>query len=251
MVLIITQITTLLLFGPLTSVLAQGGPPMLTDDPGTPGDKHWEINVACVTEHARDGAGHNEAPLLDLNYGIGERIQLKYEIAWLVANEPGQSSRAGLGDSEIGVKWRFFDDAASGLAISAYPQLAFNNPTSSEQRGLVDGGTTLVLPFEFQGTLGSLEWNAEIGRSFSERGEDEWLYGFAIGRKINDQLELAAELHGAGRFAYEDDEVVVNFGVRLKLAEHQTLLVSVGRSVNKVHGEELTYLGYLGLQLTY
>lgn len=63
--------------------------------------------------------------------------------------------------------------------------------------------------------------------------------------------KLLSVVPGCGRFAYEDDEVVVNFGVRLKLGEHQTLLVSVGRSVNKVHGEELSYLGYLGLQLTY
>jgi len=224
---------------------------MLTDDPGTPGDKHWEINVAYITEHARDNARHSEAPLLDLNYGIGERIQLKYEIAWLVANESGQVSRAGLGDSELGVKWRFFEDAASGLAISTYPQLSFNNPTSSERRGLVDGGSAVLLPFEFQGKLGPLEWNAEIGRSFSEHGDDEWLYGLAIGREINDHLELAAELHGAGRFVYEDDEMVVNFGARVKLAEHYTLLVSLGRSINQLHGQEFTYIAYLGLQWTH
>src|SRR5438445_482716 len=28
--------------------LAQGGPPMVTDDPETPGDGHWEINIGAI-----------------------------------------------------------------------------------------------------------------------------------------------------------------------------------------------------------
>ena len=224
---------------------------MLTDDPGTPGDGHWEINVAMVTERSRDGASESNFPLLDLNYGIGDRVQLKYEVPWLVQSEPGQASRAGLGDSKFGVKWRFFDDETSGLAISTYPQIEFNNPTSSERRGLVDGGSTLILPFEFQGKLGPLEWNTELGRSFPAHGESEWLYGFALGREVNPSLELAVELHGAGRFSREDDELIANVGARLKLTEHHTLLISVGWSVNQAHGEELTFVGYLGLQWTH
>src|SRR6266849_7689835 len=30
------------------AAFAQGGPPMLTDDPGTPGNRHWEINTAAL-----------------------------------------------------------------------------------------------------------------------------------------------------------------------------------------------------------
>src|SRR5690348_6718642 len=37
-------------------VLAQAGPPLLTDDPETPGNRHWEINLAWTVsqrENAR------------------------------------------------------------------------------------------------------------------------------------------------------------------------------------------------------
>ena len=34
-----------LLFVPL-DLFAQGGPPLVTDDPGTPGNGNWEINAA-------------------------------------------------------------------------------------------------------------------------------------------------------------------------------------------------------------
>ena len=39
------------------SVAAQGGPPLLTDDPDTPGNRHWEINTAYTVERVRDDAG--------------------------------------------------------------------------------------------------------------------------------------------------------------------------------------------------
>ena len=31
---------------------AQGGPPLVTDDPDTPGDGHWEINLAAIANDA-------------------------------------------------------------------------------------------------------------------------------------------------------------------------------------------------------
>ena len=27
---------------------AQGGPPFITDDPGTPGNQHWEVNLGWI-----------------------------------------------------------------------------------------------------------------------------------------------------------------------------------------------------------
>ena len=240
------------LIGSVASARAQGGPPLLTDDPGTPDYQHWEINFAWVTQHSRDGSRSTDLPLLDINYGATERLQIKYEVPWLVANEPGQASRAGLGNSNFGLKWRFFDNAAEGgIAISTFPQLEFNNPTSSRRRGLVDSGSSLLLPVEVQGKLGDLEWNAELGHSFAAQGDDTWIYGLALGRQFNPRLELMVELHGEGHFSRTEDELVANAGARVKLTPHETLLVSAGRSVNNQHGTELTFIGYLGLQTTF
>jgi hypothetical protein len=244
-------LAALWLGGSALRALGQGGPPMLTDDPGTPGDGHWEINVAYIPEESRDGSRSANGPLLDMNYGVGDRVQLKYQVPWLIAADPGRPSQAGLGDSQVGVKWRFYDDPAAELAISTYPQLTFNNPTSSVQRGLVESDTALLLPFEFQGKLGPLDWNAEVGREFHARSEDLWIYGLALGREVNSRLELAVELHGTGRFARNEDQLIANLGARIKLTEHETLLVSAGRSVNRTHGTELTFTGYLGVQWTH
>src|SRR5215204_4515509 len=61
---------------------AQGGPPLITDDPGTPGDGNWEVNLAVTYERLRDERVV-EAPLLDVNYGVGKRLQLKVEVPFL------------------------------------------------------------------------------------------------------------------------------------------------------------------------
>jgi hypothetical protein len=109
---------------------------MITDDPGTPGHGHWEVNVAATGRHAASGS-EAELPLLDINFGVGERIQLKYEIPWVWLDEDGERSESGLGNSAVGVKWRFYDAGEAGWQISTYPQVEFRNPGSdSAERGL-------------------------------------------------------------------------------------------------------------------
>jgi len=57
----------------------QAGPPFRTDDPETPGNKHWEINFGWVGDR-NPAAGAYQVPDFDINYGLGDRIQLKYEL---------------------------------------------------------------------------------------------------------------------------------------------------------------------------
>jgi hypothetical protein len=56
-----------------TSSFYQGGPPLVTGDPNTPGNGHWEINAA-TTLMARHDERLWQLPDLDINYGLGERI---------------------------------------------------------------------------------------------------------------------------------------------------------------------------------
>ena len=67
---------------------AQGGPPFLTNDPGTPGDGHWEINVAAAQTLER-GIDSYQLPQFDFNYGVGERVQLTYEVPYVIDTTPG------------------------------------------------------------------------------------------------------------------------------------------------------------------
>src|SRR6516225_11447901 len=87
----------ILLFVPV-SALGQGGPPMLTDDPDTPGPSFWEINLAGIAKRTQAERRY-EAPTVDINYGVGERIQLKFEIPWVNSSGPGHSFQTAAGNS--------------------------------------------------------------------------------------------------------------------------------------------------------
>ena len=106
---------------------AQGGPPYYTNDPGTPGNLNWEINLGYMPFfYSNQSVSH--VPDLDINFGVGDRIQLTYENAWLRVQNPFSGTRFGLGQSNPGVKWRFYDAGESGLNVSVFPQLFLNNP---------------------------------------------------------------------------------------------------------------------------
>src|ERR1700678_4585153 len=103
---------------PTTVAHAQGGPPFRTDDPETPGNRHWEINFGWIGDR-NPAAGAYQIPDFDINYGLGDRIQLKYELPISIEEtrpstaSPGVPASSetvigGLGESLLGVKWRFF-----------------------------------------------------------------------------------------------------------------------------------------------
>src|SRR5438046_1585637 len=106
-----------------------GSPPVKTDDPGTPGDGNWEINVIS-TFHRTPAEKYIEAPLFDINYGIGDRIQLKVEMPWVRQSTADGPTLKGAGNVLSGVKWRFYDAGDEGLKVSTYPQVELRAPRS-------------------------------------------------------------------------------------------------------------------------
>jgi hypothetical protein len=232
------------------SALAQGGPPLLTDDPGTPGAGRWEINLASTIERRRS-EWFLEAPLLDINYGVGDRIQLKFELPWLILNEGDDRIRSGLGNSLVGVKWRFADEDRHGVAVSVYPQLEFNNPTTSARRGLVEEGTQLLLPVQVARRVGVIGVNAEIGYGLVQHRSDEWVYGLAFGYSASERFELLGEIHGAALRDFSEDNLVFNLGTRWKVNNKLVVLGSAGRSFRDPASGVHPFLAYIGIQFNF
>lgn len=229
---------------------AQGGPPLITDDPGTPGSRHWEINIGFTFDRSR-AASVLETPRVDFNYGLGDRIQLKYELPWVVSNPTSRRVRSGLGNSLVGVKWRFTDEEQRGLSVSTYPQLEFNNPTSSSDRGLVERGLQFLLPVEMSRRVGPLDINWELGYKFRQHELDEWVYGLVFGHDACKRLELLAEIHAAAQRDFSESELIFDVGGRWRLDKKFVLLFTVGRSIRVLPGEVSTLLGYVGTQFNF
>ena len=225
-----------------TSAHAQGGPPLLTDDPGTPGNRHWEVNLAATVEHTADASLY-EAPLTDFNYGLGGRIQLKLELPLLVENSTG--TRTGLGNPVVGVKLRFLEDSSSGLAISTYPQFEFPSPILPLDES--ENEHALLLPLELAIPWGRLGINVEAGYRIIDGADDEVIYGLALGHDVTGTLELLAECNGSSAPA-RLSELLCQLGTRKEIGAHFSLLSAVGRAVAGDSDELTDFQIYVGLQ---
>ncbi len=221
---------------------------MQTDDPGTPGNNNWEINVAYTADRSTDLNVYS-APILDINYGVGPRIQLKYQVSYVLQSTNGGPIESGLGKSLAGVKWRFYQNDKYKLNISTYPQLEFNNPTDSVKRGLADAGTRFLLPFEVTKDVRGLELNVEAGTWFSGDGVDGHVLGFAVGHQMTKSLELLAEVYKlTDRAPGTEFATDYGFGGRYDLHKGVLLIFEAGRGFGGPAGQQPNFFGYFGLQ---
>jgi hypothetical protein len=224
------------------AALAQGGPPLVTDDPGTPEAGHWEINLAGIyarTHDRRDLA----LPDMDINYGYGGHIQLKVDVPWAFAQEGDGSWKSGLGAIDAGVKWRFLDADKAGFSMSTYPQVLFNALPSSAHRGITSSDKQFLLPVEAATEYRGVGLDAEVGRNFVQNGPDEWVLGGIVAPKCTEKIECLLEVHE--RWTPHTHATLVNLGLRWDLAEGITLLGAVGREFGSADdlAKPLVYLG--------
>jgi hypothetical protein len=236
---------TIGLFLVTTRAHGQGGPPLETDDPGTPGNGHWEVNVAVTLERT-SGTTLYEAPLGDANYGLGERIQLKLEIPLLFLHGT-TDSRARLGNALVGVKWRFLQDSSSHLSVSTYPQLEIQNSLLVPDNSENDPGA-LLIPAELVLASGIIGVNAEAGYRIVHGEKDELMYGLALGYQASGTLELLTECNGRSDRTWESSELLCQVGTRDRIGDHFSLLAALGTGVAGDPAERPRFHMYLGLQ---
>jgi hypothetical protein len=231
------------------NVNAQGGPPMITDDTETVPKHHFEINTAITMERGSDGTLF-ETPLVDFNYGLNKRMQLKVEMPWVQLHNLGGPNLSGSGNMNIGVRWRFRDETDKHkVALSIYPAFEFNTSQSAVRRSIVDKGPSFLLPLEWQTQIGKWGINGDVGYSF-QRGQDEAIYGVVVGREVSKRVELLGEWHGEGPTNRISEQAeVYNFGTRVGITKHTTFLFSAGSSLRR--NFDPRFIMYAGVQVTF
>jgi len=211
-----------------------GSPPMQTDDTDTPGAGNWEINFVVHGDLA--GREHRiEGPVFDINYGVGDRLQFTYELPYVWQAELQSASLGdrlvqarGVGDSTLGVKYRFYDSQDTGLSFAFYPQIEFRTPGGN--RDVSEGATALVVPLimtrEFEhGSIG-----AQVGAEMTAH-DHRYFASFGAGKRASRNVALMAEIAGTDLNASDEKRVLLNFGVRRKLNATQTFSAALGRDI--------------------
>ena len=219
------------------------GSPFLTDDPEPLELHHWEIDLGSQYVHD-DMGGTAAAPHLEVNYGVSPDALLHIMIP-LVYSSPNEGSKQyGLGDIELGVKYRFIHEGGMLPQVGAFP-IAVTS-TGNESRGLGEGHTRIFLPVWLQKIWGPWTTYGGGGYWFNKSGENKnfWQTGWEIQRKISEAITLGAEIFNMSPSAKgESDRTGFNIGAIVDFSEEHHLLLSAGRDIRGTNNLT-TYVAY-------
>jgi hypothetical protein len=220
----------ILVFAPALAGRLFAGPPFLTDDPVTLDYQHWEFYLFATGDRTSN-SNTIDGPAFELNYGVAPNVQL--HLLGQVANvsTSGQSWSSGLGDTEVGIKYRFVQETDTHPQIGVFPQAEL--PTGSASRGLGNGRTWYRLPIWLQKSFGP--WTSFGGGGVtlnSAPGQRNYGFGgWAVQRDFGPHFTLGAEIFHQGADTDADHGfTAANLGGYLNFTENISLLLSAGRS---------------------
>ncbi|HEY4246059.1 MAG TPA: hypothetical protein VGM64_04330 [Lacunisphaera sp.] len=223
------------------------GPPFATDDPEPVEFQHWEVYVGSQYEHSSDGAA-GTLPHLEVNYGVAPDLQL-HVIAPVAFDAPAGATRhVGYGDTEVGAKYRFLEEADGIPQVAIFPLVEI--PTGESSRGLGSGHTQLFLPVWLQKKFGS--WTTYGGAGYwinpGVGNRNWWFTGWLLQKQVLANLTIGAEVfHETAQSVDGVSDTKANVGIIWDLDETRHLLASVGPTLQGPSG----YQAYLALQFTF
>lgn len=120
----------------------------------------------------------------EVNVGSAAETQCHFAAPAAFDYPAGGTSRAGLGDVELGVKYRFLDRHEVGWSAAVYPTLVL--PTGDASRGLGNGRAQCLLPLWVQRSSGEWSWDAGIARLIDRapKARDRDRRRFAVARLL-------------------------------------------------------------------
>ena len=226
-------------------IFAQGGgPPMITDDPGTPDKNSWEINLSFVSE-IRKLEREFGLPQLDINYGYNERTQLKVEIVHLRIKEEYIPVQSQFGNLKLGIKYRFLDEGSSPLSLSMYPQLGIDMSGNKYN--------SYIIPVQLEKSLGKWVLGADLGYVYIKDNFDYFFNGLIMGYGFSEHFEMMTELNYVVPREHPDDIIAtLNLGMRLNLSNNFVFISSIGKGIVSPSSEQGSqFISFLGLQMIF
>lgn len=143
--------------------------PLITDDTGTQGAGGKQFEVGYVNKDASLAGDATQTRTLPLvfTYGATETLDLYIGVnpTMIRSNVPGVDAD-GLGNTALGVKWRFFENEGSGTSMALKPEVRLPVSSSQEASGLGAGATSygLALILSQDVSFGAIHFNLAGGR---------------------------------------------------------------------------------------
>jgi hypothetical protein len=225
----------------LAAAHAWAGPPFVTDDPEPVDLHHWEVYVSSIYLHDASGTA-GTLPHIEVNNGAAPNLQLHIIVPYAFAQGGCVGPLFGVGDMELGFKYRFLQEAKNRPMAGIFPLLEV--PTGNAERGLGSGHLLAFLPVWLQKSWGP--WTSYGGGGYwiNPGGENYWLTGWLLQKDLSRALTLGGELfYTTPSDVGASSQFNFNLGGQYNFDEGHHLLFSAGRSL---HGDIqlMTYVGY-------
>ena len=229
------------------TMAAHAGPPYVTDDPEPVEYQHWEVYLASATEHT-PGVVAGTLPHLEVNYGVIPSVQLHLIVPDAFSSSPSQSRSYGLGDTELGVKYRFLEETDDHPQVALFPLAEL--PTGSASKGLGSGHTQFFLPVWAQKTSG--EWTTSGGGGYwispGSGNKNSWFAGLLEQYALTKTFAPGAELYyRSAQTVGTEGSAQLNVGFVWDLSDTYHFMASAGPALSGPHG----YQSYVAFQLTF
>jgi len=208
---------------------------MLSNDPFVPDLYEFEIIVAVEGEHK--DAIVRRIPIVDINYGIIENVQLTLESAYVHSEE-----QSDFDSFEVAIKWLFYENDFFAIAFNpkyiSYPvDSIFNEGEAYE----------ITLPMNF--TLNdSLDLVADITFVHPFEGEHHYEFGTYIKYK-SDKHSYFVEIFMEEAEHQEDFFMLGGVGYMYQFHENVAFMISFGKEIT--NSEQRATVGYSGLQFVF
>lgn len=175
------------------AVPARAGPPFLTDDPEPVAYRHKEFYLFSTLDSAPDGKTV-QAPAIEFNDGFAPDFMLHLVIPYTLFYPDAGPVGRGLGDIEVGVKYRFLRETASRPAVAIFPFVEV--PSGNAARGTGNGQVWYRIPVWAQKSWGP--WTSIGGGGYvvnrAPGARNYWFGGWQIQRTLNAALTLGGEV---------------------------------------------------------
>lgn len=222
------------------------GPPFVTDDPEPVEFLHWEAYVG--SQIARNAHGvQGTIPHLEINFGVFPETQLHCIVPFAFLTPDGGETSVGLGDVELGVKYRFVKEYPWFPQVGTFPHVLF--PTGDTARGAGTGRYQVFIPLWLQKSIGRFTAYGGGGMWISP-GHTEfnyWSFGLEAQYDIIEMVTLGAEVfHNTKAPAVDQAETGFNAGGIVNLNKFHHILLSAGTDIRGPN----RFMMYAAYQLT-
>jgi hypothetical protein len=225
--------------------------PLVTDDTGTQGKGHSQIEIGVESASDKEPeAGVSckttgGAVSATLTYGLTDKIDLIAGMPWEWYTEKEEGVKVadenGLGDLALQIKWRFYEMPDTGFSVALKPGITL--PTGDESKGLGTGkvSTSVTLIATREAMLATFHFN--LGYSHNEYKLDElsessrkniWRASMATELNVTDKITAVGDIGIETNSDKESDTdpAYILGGLVYSVNDNTDLDIGIKRSLN-------------------